>query len=95
MAATYDQDVATRPSADRVTVVNGQLSLVYLVFNTITNLLTQDGQMACFANAATHLSPGGVFIIEVGVPNLRRLPARERFVPLSTSNVSVRQRPPP
>ena len=57
-------------------MVNGQLSLVYLVFNTITNLLTQDGQMACFANAATHLSPGGVFIIEVGVPNLRRLPAR-------------------
>lgn len=48
--------------------------LVYLVFNTIGNLTTQDEQVACFANAAAHLEPGGHFVIEVGVPRLRALP---------------------
>ena len=51
--------------------------LVYLVYNTIGNLLTQDEQVACFANAAAHLEPGGFFVIEVGVPDLRRLPPGE------------------
>jgi SAM-dependent methyltransferase len=49
-------------------------SLVYLVFNTIMNLTTQDAQVQCFENAAAHLSPGGCFVIEVGVPDLRGLP---------------------
>ncbi len=44
------------------------------VFNTINNLTTQDAQVACFQNAAAHLEPGGCFVIEVGVPELRRLP---------------------
>ncbi len=48
--------------------------LVYLVFNTISNLLTQDEQVACFANAARHLEPGGRFVVELWVPELRRLP---------------------
>ena len=52
----------------------GGFSLVYLVYNTISNLLTQDEQVACFANAARHLAPGGRFLIEVGVPSLRSLP---------------------
>ena len=52
----------------------GEYTLVYLVFNTISNLLTQAGQVACFRNAARHLSPGGRFVIELGVPELRRLP---------------------
>jgi len=51
--------------------------LVYLVFNSIGNLMTQDRQVACFANAARHLEPGGVFLVEVGVPDLRRLPPGE------------------
>jgi len=55
----------------------GTFSLAYLVFNTINNLTTQDAQVACFANAATHLEPGGHFVIEVGVPQLRRLPPGE------------------
>jgi SAM-dependent methyltransferase len=55
-------------------------SLVYLVFNTIENLTTQDAQVACFENAARHLEPGGCFVIEVEVPQLRRLPPGERFV---------------
>lgn len=59
------------------TSVDGSFSLVYLVFNTIGNLTTQDGQVACFRNAAAHLQPGGCFVIEVGVPELRRLPPGE------------------
>jgi SAM-dependent methyltransferase len=59
--------------------VGKDFSLVYLVFNTIMNLTTQDQQVACFKNAATHLRPGGRFVIEVGVPDLRRLPPGERI----------------
>ena len=55
------------------TRVDGTFSLVYLVFNTISNLTTQDGQVACFANAAAHLEPGGCFVVEVGVPDGRPL----------------------
>jgi SAM-dependent methyltransferase len=59
------------------TRVDGSYRLVYLVYNTIGNLVTQEQQVACFANAAAHLEPGGFFVIEVGVPDLRRLPPGE------------------
>lgn len=52
----------------------GDFTLVYLVFNTISNLLTQAEQVACFRNAARHLSLGGRFVIELWVPELRQLP---------------------
>ncbi|HEX7187379.1 MAG TPA: class I SAM-dependent methyltransferase [Actinomycetes bacterium] len=52
----------------------GEYALVYLVFNTISNLLTQAEQVACFRNAARHLMPGGCFVIELWVPELRKLP---------------------
>ena len=52
----------------------GHFLLVYLVYNTISNLLTQEEQVACFRNAARHLGPGGRFVIELWVPDLRRLP---------------------
>lgn len=52
----------------------GAYTLVYLVFNTISNLLTQAEQVACFRNAARHLTPGGCFVIELEVPELRKLP---------------------
>jgi SAM-dependent methyltransferase len=54
--------------------IPGRFSLVILVFNGISNVLTQDEQIACFANAARHLAPGGRFVIELWVPDLRRLP---------------------
>jgi SAM-dependent methyltransferase len=63
------------------TRVDGEFSLVYLVFNTINNLVTQDAQVACFENAAAHLSSGGVFVIEVGVPGLQRLPVGQTIIP--------------
>jgi len=57
--------------------VDGTFSVAYLVFNTITNLTTQAAQVACFRNVASHLDPGGCFVIEVGVPGLQRLPPGE------------------
>jgi len=63
------------------TRVDGTFSLVYLVFNTIMNLTSQDAQVACFRTAADHLEPGGCFVIEVGVPDLRRLPPGQTMVP--------------
>jgi hypothetical protein len=57
--------------------VEGTFSLAYLVFNTIMNLTTQAAQVACFRNVAAHLEPGGCFVIEVGVPELQRLPPGE------------------
>jgi SAM-dependent methyltransferase len=51
------------------THVDGAFRLVYLVYNTIFNLLTQDDQVACFQNAARHLSDDGAFLIEAAVPS--------------------------
>lgn len=58
----------------------GEFALVYLVYNTIANLLSQAEQVACFRNAARHLSPGGCFVIELWVPELRRLPPGQTAV---------------
>ena len=62
------------------TRVEGSFSLVYLVFNTIMNVRTQAGQVEVFRNAGAHLRPGGRFLIECGVPDLRRLPYGETAV---------------
>ncbi|MCX4817640.1 class I SAM-dependent methyltransferase [Streptomyces sp. NBC_01239] len=56
------------------TVAPGTYGLVYLVYNTISNLLTQAEQVECFRNAARHLTAGGRFVIELWVPELRSLP---------------------
>lgn len=62
------------------TAAPGHFSLVYLVYNTISNLLTQREQVACFRNAARHLEAGGCFVIELGVPDLRKLPPGQTAV---------------
>ncbi|MFB8104439.1 class I SAM-dependent DNA methyltransferase [Streptomyces sp. NPDC056007] len=67
------------------TTVPGTFTLVYLVYNTISNLLTQDEQVECFRNAARHLEPGGRFVIELGVPPLRSLPPGRTAVPFDVS----------
>ncbi|WP_372907275.1 class I SAM-dependent DNA methyltransferase [Saccharopolyspora indica] len=67
------------------TEVDGTFAVVYAVFNTLTNLMTQAGQVACFRNAARHLEPGGCFVTEVEVPELRKLPPGQRVVPFQTS----------
>ena len=65
--------------------VEATFSVAYLVANTIMNLTTQDEQVACFANAASHLDPGGCFVVEVLVPGLRRLPPGETFQPFDVT----------
>ncbi|MFF2716808.1 class I SAM-dependent DNA methyltransferase [Streptomyces sp. NPDC058011] len=67
------------------TVVPGEFTLVYLVYNTISNLLTQDEQVECFRNAARHLEPGGRFVVELEVPPLRSLPPGRTAVPFDVS----------
>jgi len=71
-------DFATTRLDDRFTVV-------YLVYNTIMNLRSQDAQVACFENAAAHLEPGGCFVVEVGVPQLQRLPPGETAQPFTVT----------
>jgi trans-aconitate methyltransferase len=79
-----------KPGADKIqasigdmaaTRVEGEFSLVYLVFNTIFNLTSQDGQVDCFANAAAHLASGGRFVVEARVPELQRLPLGQTVLP--------------
>ena len=55
------------------TRVDGSFNLVYVVWNAITNLTTQDEQLAVVANAAAHLVQGGHFVVEVVIPQLRRI----------------------
>jgi SAM-dependent methyltransferase len=83
-----------KPGADRITTVIGDFAtaragrkfrLAYLVYNTIGNLTTQDDQVECFRNAAAHLEPGGHFVIEVGIPDLRRLPPGQTAVPFTVT----------
>jgi len=61
----------------------GTFTLVFLVFNTIDNLTTQEAQVACFQNAAAHLEPGGRFVIETQLPPLQRLPFGETRLPFA------------
>ena len=71
------------------TTVEDTFSLAYLVFNTINNLTTQDEQVACFQNVSAQLEPGGCFVIEVGVPDLQRLPRGETFRPLYVTPTKI------
>ncbi|HEY6932644.1 MAG TPA: class I SAM-dependent methyltransferase [Marmoricola sp.] len=71
------------------TVVPGEFSLVYLVFNTLGNLRTQDEQVQCFRNAARHLRSGGRFVVEIMVPPLRLLPPGQQAVPFDVSDDHV------
>ncbi|GAB2729088.1 class I SAM-dependent DNA methyltransferase [Kitasatospora kifunensis] len=67
------------------TKAQGPFPLVYLVYNTIMNLTTQEAQVACFRNAAEQLAPGGSFVVEVMIPELRKLPAGQNIVHFHTS----------
>jgi SAM-dependent methyltransferase len=73
------------------TRVPGEFALVYLVANTIMNVTTQDEQLAVFANAAAHLRPGGRFVVDVIVPQLRRVPLSEsgRVLTMTPDHVGI------
>ena len=88
-------ELRAKPEAASITAVEGDMattridgdfSLVYLVFNTISNLTTQDEQVASFENAARHLRPRGRFVIENGIPSLRQLPVGSVAVPFAVSD---------
>jgi len=88
----------SKPGSESIPVTIGDMSttrldrtfsLVYLVWNTISNLTTQDAQVACFQNAADHLQPGGRFVIELWIPDLRRLLPGERRVLCDVSDHHV------
>lgn len=77
-----------KPGGEQMPVIQGDMAsaqagrdfqLVYLVYNTITNLTSQDAQVECFCNAATHLRPGGLFLIEVELPVLHKVPVAEPY----------------
>lgn len=76
-----DVPVVVGDMATATAGVPGSFSLVYLVWNSIANLRTQEEQVACFANAARHLAPGGRFVIELWVPGIRRFPPGQSAVP--------------
>jgi SAM-dependent methyltransferase len=87
-----------KPGGDEIGVTIGDFatarveetfSLAYLVFNTIMNLTTQDEQLECFRNVAAHLRPGGCFVIEVGVPDLQRLPFGETIRPFHVAETRL------
>ncbi len=87
-------ELRRKPGAERVSVTIGDMTrtrvcsdaaLVYLVFNTITNLRTQQEQVACFRSAAAHLAPGGCFVIENQVPRLHQLPPGETIAPFDVT----------
>jgi SAM-dependent methyltransferase len=87
------EQLRTKVDSDTIPVVVGDMAsatvpgtytLVYLVFNTISNLLEQSKQVACFRNAARHLRPGGRFVVELEVPGLRVLPPGQRAIVWST-----------
>jgi SAM-dependent methyltransferase len=68
----------SKPGGDAIAVtmgnfadvpVEGRYALIYLVFNTFYNLLTQDEQVRCFENVAAHLDEGGVFVVEAAIPS--------------------------
>jgi SAM-dependent methyltransferase len=59
--------------------VEGSFSLVYVAFNTIFALLSQDDQVRCFANVAEHLAQGGRFVVEAFVPDLARFDRGQRI----------------
>ena len=65
--------------------VDGRFALVYVVFNSIMNLRTQDAQVACFENVAAHLEPQGHFVVELMLPELQRLPRGETFLSFDAS----------
>lgn len=94
------EKLRAKPGADAVTVTMGDMTttrvagtfkLVYLVWNAIMNVTTQREQVAVFANAAAHLEPGGLFVVEVVVPQLRRLPPGElgRVFTLEPDHVGI------
>lgn len=68
------------------TFLDEEFSLVFLIYNTIDNLTSQDAQLACFKNAALHLKAGGRFVIETLVPPIQKIPFGETMLAYDRSD---------
>ena len=79
------EDVGVTIGDFATATVEGTFAVAYVIFNTIGNLTTQTAQVACFRNVAAHLEPGGCFVIELGVPELQRLPPGDTMRVFHTS----------
>jgi SAM-dependent methyltransferase len=87
-----------KPGGDQIPVtmgdfaevdVDGSYRLVFVAFNTLFALLTQEDQLRCFTNAAAHLSDDGIFLIDVFVPDVTRFDRGQRFQTNSVSTTEV------
>jgi SAM-dependent methyltransferase len=89
-----------KPGGDSLTVtmgnfadvqVDGEFSLVYVVFNTLFALLTQEEQVRCFRNVAAHLADGATFVVDAFVPDLKRFTGLQevRAHAVTTDSVSI------
>ncbi len=92
--------LAGKSDGDRVAVVLGDMAttvvtgaggfaLVYLVWNSISNLQTQAEQVECFRNAARHLRRGGRFALDLWVPPIQRLTPGKDAVPMSVDETHL------
>jgi hypothetical protein len=91
-------ELRRKPGGEELAVTIGDVAtarvgsgyrLAYLVDNTVTNLLTQDGQVECLRTVADQLAPGGCFVVEVFVPQLRRMPPGQVAVPFHVGSRHV------
>jgi SAM-dependent methyltransferase len=89
LSAAMIEGLRARPGGDRIGVTVGDMSrvttgerygLVYLVFNTLFNLLTAEDQIRCFENAARHLNAEGHFVVETALPHAWIAPGRADYV---------------
>jgi SAM-dependent methyltransferase len=86
----------TTPGGNKLTITVGNFAdvavpepydLIYVIFNTFFNLLTQDEQVRCFENVAAHLTEKGIFVIEGGVPTEFCRLKRNQYVDLEDIEV--------
>ena len=89
LSAAMVERLRVRPGGDRLRVTVGDMTtvdmgatypLVFLVYNTIFNLLTEDDQVRCFQNAERHLAEGGVFVVETALPFAWIQPGKPDYV---------------
>ena len=87
-----------KPGGDHISVTMGDFAdipvpgtyrLIYVVFNTLFNLLTQDDQVRCFENVATHLTDDGSFVVEAGVPNFLHRLRNDQYVDAEAIEVNL------
>ncbi len=98
LSSSMIEQLRRKPGSDLIDALVGDMTtmrlgrsfaLVYLVFNTIANVTSQEGQVAVFETASAHLHRGGCFVIEVGVPDLQRLPRGDRFRPFNVTDTHL------